>query len=1339
MDGGNNIWAGPVIIAVDQTRIGTEDNASDYAVQASTNHSAWGNLFTPHSPAIPSFGAMRSALFPNALLPDPVRALNSHMSSIFIQVSRVGAVLGLLLAGSALRLHGAPPAGYYLVWADEFTGSSLDTSKWNYWLAGPRRDAINTSSAVSVSGGNLTITTYTTNGTHYTGIIATDNKFRTKFGYWEASIDWNDAPGMWSAYWMQSPTMGANVSDPVTSGCEIDIAEHRSIDSGGTDISGKVQANIHWNGYSASHVSQGSGNVGSGLNAGFHTYGCKWTSGAYDFTIDGATKWTGGSSPVSRSTEWMILSSEVDDASWAGSIPVGGYGNLGTSTTKMIVDYVRYYAPTSTVFWTGTGSAFWTNSANWISNKVPVANSDVTFSYVSTANCSNVLGANFSVDSLTVLETTAAFSVNGPHTLTLGAGGVDMISLAQNAVFNCPVAMGASQTWTIGGSRTLTLNNTLSGTGALTKSGTGTLVVGVSNTIGKSIFVTNGAVALGAGSSNSVAYTAASNGALQALVGASPARCATLNLTNANLNFSFGTVTGIPGVGIVAPTLNVVGTVDVNVTGLNLPVTNITLLTYTAKAGGGTFQMGTLPAGAEATLTDTGSALVLNVTVWPQVLTWSGTVNGTWNTNGSLNWESIIGAVAYQEYASSADAVVFDDSSVTSTVTLAHALRPASITVANDEAAYTFNSPGRITGTTGLVKTGTNTLTLNTSNTFSGNLTISDGKVAIGSGSGVYQKTAGTKITVSKGGTLTVPGNLGYDRGVFGYLAAQATGLVLDGGTLQHTGAGNSKNSDGAGRLFTIGANGATLNSATAGQTFSIGYRYDYGTALTSSSGGSLELAGPGLGDLNYTFPGGGSLLKSGSGTWSLTVANSFTGPTTVEAGVLNLQNSGALGGTADGTIVEANARLELQGGITITGEPLTISGTGGTNFFNGALHSKSGSNTWTGPVTLDANNTRIGAEAGATLVISGAIGDNGATNNLVARSTDSTGMVIVSGASSYLGSTWLVAGNLKLDGGNNRLPMGTTLVLGGSGIVVFNLNGRSQEVAGITTNGSNGSIITNGSASLATLTLNTPAGSPTTYTGRLMGNVALTKSGPDAFRLTGASAHTGNTLIQGGALVVNGSLGSSVVSVTNSGALSGTGAVSGPVTIQNGGTLAPGDFTIGRLTISNSLTLLSDGVVQMELNKATPTNDSVFATGTINYGGTLSVTNLSGSLAPGDAFKLFDAAAFAGNFDATNLPSLPSGLGWQFTATNGTLSVVATIAVNPTNLTFSVSGGNLTLGWPSHYVGWLLQTQTNSRDVGLKLNWFDVPGSELTNSVTFPINPVDPTVFFRLTQTNQL
>ena len=248
-----------------------------------------------------------------------------------------------------------PPAyGWTLLWSDEFDGTTLDTSKWVYWLTGARRDAVNTPTAVSVGGGVATISTYTSGGTHYTGMISTETKLTTAYGYIEARIRFDDSPGMWSAFWMQSPTMGNPIGDPQTAGTEIDICEHRFQDGSGANIDGKIVGNIHWDGYGASHKSVGYSSPSLGLGGAYHVYGLEWTPTQQKFYIDGVLRWTvndGGSSPVSQRGEFLILSSEVDDTSttWAGPIPAAGYGSLLTTTTKMQIDYVRFYKHAETI------------------------------------------------------------------------------------------------------------------------------------------------------------------------------------------------------------------------------------------------------------------------------------------------------------------------------------------------------------------------------------------------------------------------------------------------------------------------------------------------------------------------------------------------------------------------------------------------------------------------------------------------------------------------------------------------------------------------------------------------------------------------------------------------------------------------------------------------------------------------------------------------------------------------------------------------------------------------------------------------------------------------------
>ncbi len=122
---------------------------------------------------------------------------------------------------------------------------------------------------------------------------------------------------------------------------EIDVIEHRVSDKSGKDISGKAQHAVHYGGSDKdvkSHVTDD-----LKLDSGFHTFGVEWTETEYRFFLDGKLTWT--AAPVSKRPQYIILSSEVRDKSWAGAIPTDGYGPLKPSRTKMIVDYVRFYEP----------------------------------------------------------------------------------------------------------------------------------------------------------------------------------------------------------------------------------------------------------------------------------------------------------------------------------------------------------------------------------------------------------------------------------------------------------------------------------------------------------------------------------------------------------------------------------------------------------------------------------------------------------------------------------------------------------------------------------------------------------------------------------------------------------------------------------------------------------------------------------------------------------------------------------------------------------------------------------------------------------------------------------
>ena len=164
---------------------------------------------------------------------------------------------------------------------------------------------------------------------------------------------------------------------------------------------------------------------------------------------------------------------------------------------------------------------------------------------------------------------------------------------------------------------------------------------------------------------------------------------------------------------------------------------------------------------------------------------------------------------------------------------------------------------------------------------------------------------------------------------------------------------------------------------------------------------------------------------------------------------------------------------------------------------------------------------------------------------------------------------------------------------------------------------------------------------------------------------------------------------------------------------------------------MNNSLNL--NGNVSIRVNKAlAQSNDVISVSGTLSSTGIgkLTVTNLGVALVVGDKFKVFSKAVTgAGAMTITG-----SGMNWANNlATDGSItatSVNTGPATNPTNIVFSVGGGNLSLSWPADHLGWFLQMQTNSLTNAV---WVDVAGSSTVTNVVIPFNQSLPAAFFRM------
>ena len=181
-----------------------------------------------------------------------------------------------------------------------------------------------------------------------------------------------------------------------------------------------------------------------------------------------------------------------------------------------------------------------------------------------------------------------------------------------------------------------------------------------------------------------------------------------------------------------------------------------------------------------------------------------------------------------------------------------------------------------------------------------------------------------------------------------------------------------------------------------------------------------------------------------------------------------------------------------------------------------------------------------------------------------------------------------------------------------------------------------------------------------------------LIKDGPGSWTLWATNVYNGFTAVSNGTLFINGRLAPTKLSVNTNvyvgtgGSLAGNGAIVTPplVLVQAGGGISPGasSNTIGTLAISNTLTLIDGCTNVFELNAgATPSNDQVAGMSLLNCAGTVKVSLLTGTLAAGQSFQLFSAAAYAGNFSAFDLPALTGGLSWDTStlAVDGTLRII--------------------------------------------------------------------------------
>jgi autotransporter-associated beta strand protein len=238
-----------------------------------------------------------------------------------------------------------------------------------------------------------------------------------------------------------------------------------------------------------------------------------------------------------------------------------------------------------------------------------------------------------------------------------------------------------------------------------------------------------------------------------------------------------------------------------------------------------------------------------------------------------------------------------------------------------------------------LTKIGLGNVILSGSNTYSGLTDIKQGVLIVNNPQAL-------------GANPSTPGNAGLgtvvENGAALQLESSITGEPL---TLNGDGPQPGFNGHNTGSLESIANNNTYSGNITLATNVTIGV--DSGSTLTITGTIGETPAGT---HFNLTKELTGTLILD-----DLAGNNTYTGATLVYQGALQLESSGALFGSSSTTVLDG-AQLQLQTPTTgpnagqpvvITGETLKLSGTG--IFGTGALLDTGGSNTWAGPISLDA------------------------------------------------------------------------------------------------------------------------------------------------------------------------------------------------------------------------------------------------------------------------------------------------------------------------------------------------------------------------------------------------
>jgi len=531
--------------------------------------------------------------------------------------------------------------------------------------------------------------------------------------------------------------------------------------------------------------------------------------------------------------------------------------------------------------------------------------------------------------------------------------------------------------------------------------------------------------------------------------------------------------------------------------------------------------------------------------------------------------------------------------------------------------------------TGGLTKTGSGTLTLTGTNTYAGTTSVQAGTLRVDSADALPGFGTAGRVSVGSSATLT---------------------------------------------LFHNDFSDADLDSLLAAAPFAAG-----STLALDTGAGDRTFAGD--------LAGGFDLEKIGANTLTLSGTNTYSGATTIGAGILVLNSATALGSSSSVSVANgATLRLAASSG---SGSTVTINGMG-DSFFGALQGTGSTSVSWQGDVVLGSSDSRISGGEGGTLAVDGVISDGGnGYSVLFSRAPDST--TVLNSVNTYTGDTLLYP-----DSSTVTLRMGTANAINpasvvkfaapNSGTANFDLNGFDQNVRALVDVATAALIVTNGGSADAVLTLSeSNAANTATFGGWLedgsTNKVSLVKTGAGTQIFSGPNTYTGATAVSGGTLLVNGSLAVTTVSVGSGATLGGSGTIGGPTSVLPGGILSPGTSP-GTLAINNTLALDGGSFLAFEIDAGDPSssvlNDLITGVTDLTLGGTLNLTGSGdfSTVTEGTSWPLINYSGLLTDnaLAIGTAPTLAAGL--SFAVDTSTINQVNLVVVpEPGSLAAAVAG----------------------------------------------------------------